>query len=89
MRAAKVIPIPMAAATDPMRMSRLRMWASSWASTPRTCSQFIAWSSPSVTATAALLGLRPVAKAFGCWLGVMYSLGIGMFARAVRSSMIS
>jgi hypothetical protein len=30
-----------------------------------------------------------VAKAFGCWLGVMYSLGIGMFARAVRSSIIS
>ena len=40
---------------------------------------------PWVTATAAWSGLRPVAKALGCWSGVTYSLGIGMPACCVSS----
>jgi hypothetical protein len=37
---------------------------------------------PSVTTTAAWLGLRPVANAFGCGLGDTYSRGMGIPARA-------
>ena len=33
---------------------------------------------PSVTATTACSGLRPVAKALGCSLGIRYTRGIGM-----------
>ena len=33
---------------------------------------------PSVTATAACWGLRPVAKAFGVSVGITYTGGIGM-----------
>ena len=43
---------------------------------------------PWVTATAACSGLRPVAKAFGCMSGVMYSFGIGMPAAVVSSRTI-
>ena len=32
---------------------------------------------PSVQQTAAFSGLRPVANAFGAWVGEMYSFGIG------------
>ena len=39
MRATKVMPMATAAATEPMRMSRLPTWLSSWASTPRSSSQ--------------------------------------------------
>jgi hypothetical protein len=39
---------------------------------------------PWVTATAALLRLRPVAKMFGCRLGDMYNRGMGMPARSAR-----
>jgi hypothetical protein len=40
---------------------------------------------PSVQQTAALRGLRPVAKAFGAWVGETYSRGIG-WRDAVESS---
>ena len=40
---------------------------------------------PSVQQTAALRGLRPVAKALGAWVGEMYRRGIGWRA-AVESS---
>ncbi len=46
-------------------MSRLRTWLNSWASTPWISSPAQVCSSPSVTHTAALSGLRPVAKALG------------------------
>ena len=45
--------------------------------------------SPSVMATAACLGLRPVAKALGWGLGLTYSLGMGISALAVSSSMMA
>jgi len=41
---------------------------------------------PWVTAMAACLGLRPHAKAFGCWSGVTYTPGFGHPARAARRS---
>ena len=69
MLATNVMPMATAAATDPMRMSRLRTWESSWASTPRISSQSRICSRPWVTQTAALSGLRPVANALGCGLG--------------------
>lgn len=65
-----VMPMAMAAATDPMRMSRLPMWLISWASTPRSSFQSRMRRMPCVTATAAWSGLRPVANAFGCGSGV-------------------
>ncbi len=71
MLATKEMPVATAAATEPIRMSRLRTWDSSWASTPRISSQVQMARSPSVTATAAWWGLRPVAKAFGCGSGEM------------------
>ena len=44
---------------------------------------------PSVTATAAWDGLRPVAKAFGVGEGMTKSLGMGIPARRVSRSTIS
>jgi hypothetical protein len=55
----------MVAATVEIRTSRLRTWESSWASTPSSSASFMIRRMPSVTATAACCGLRPVAKAFG------------------------
>ncbi len=69
MRAIMVMPMPTAAATEPMRMSRLRTCMSSWASTPRISYQERLSMRPCVMATAAWSGLRPVAKALGCGLG--------------------
>ena len=68
------------AATELMRMSRCFTCASSCAITPSS-----SWSSnsrmmPSVAATAAWLGLRPVANAFGDASGITYTFGIGRFA---------
>ena len=60
----------MVAATDEIRMSRWSTWFSSWARTPLSSSRSITRSKPSVTATAAWLGERPVAKAFGCTSGI-------------------
>ena len=68
-RAAKVMPIAIAAATEEIRMSRLPTWESSCASTPRNSSLSSTWRMPWVTATAAWCGLRPVAKALGCISG--------------------
>ena len=65
-----VMPMATAAATDPMRMSRLPTWLISWASTPRSSFQSRMRRMPWVTATAAWSGLRPVAKALGCSSGV-------------------
>ncbi len=75
----------MAAATEPMRMSRLPTWLISWARTPRSSFQSRMRRMPWVTATAAWSGLRPVAKALGCSDGVTYSLGMGMPAFWVSS----
>ena len=62
---------PIAEATDWIRMSRLRTWASSWEITPRSSSSESSLVIPLVTATAECFGLRPVAKAFGWSLGIM------------------
>ena len=43
---------------------------------------------PSVAATAACAGLRPVANAFGDASGMTYTFGIGRPARAARRSTI-
>ncbi len=58
-----------AAATDVVRMSRLRTWEISWASTPWISSHERRSIKPWLTHTAAWAGLRPVAKAFGWGLG--------------------
>ncbi|MDT4867648.1 hypothetical protein FQZ97_1025700 [compost metagenome] len=48
-----------------VRVSRFLIWVSSWATTPAT-SRVSSWRSrPVDTATAALFGSRPVAKALG------------------------
>ena len=65
-----MIAAPIAEATDWIRMSRLRMWVSSWARTPRSSSSERSLVMPRVTATAECLGLRPVAKAFGWSCGI-------------------
>src|SRR6266446_8405959 len=57
--------------------------------TPSSSSSFMSWSSPSVTATDAWQGLRPVAKALGAASGTTYSFGTGRFAFAARRSMTS
>ena len=56
---------PIAEATDCVRMSRLSMWASSWAITPRSSSSDSSLVMPLVTATTECFGLRPLANAFG------------------------
>ena len=61
---------PIAEATDVVRMSRLRTCASSCERTPRSSSSESSLVIPEVTATAACFGLRPVANAFGCSLGM-------------------
>jgi len=85
MRASSVMAMAIVAATDAIRMSRLRTWLISWASTPRSSSHVQICRIPAVTATAAWCGLRPVAKALGCWAGDTYSRGMGIRARSVRS----
>ena len=89
MRAAKVMPIAMAAATELVRMSRLRTWEISCASTPEISSQVRYCMSPSLTHTAACSGLRPVANAFGWGFGATYRRGIGMLARCARSRTVA
>ena len=66
-----MIAAPIAEATDWIRMSRLRMCASSCASTPRSSSSESSLVIPRVTATAECFGLRPVAKALGWSWGIM------------------
>ena len=58
-------------------MSRLYTWDSSWPITPRSSRVVSSWVMPSVTQTAACCGLRPVANALGCGVGLTYSRGIG------------
>ncbi len=84
-RAAKVMAMASAAATEPMRMSRLPTWLISWASTPRSSSHVQISRMPWVTATAACSGLRPGGEGVGLLVGVTYSLGMGMLALVVRS----
>ena len=48
-----------------INVSRFCTWANSWAITPATSSLERIRNSPVVAATAALWGLRPVAKALG------------------------
>jgi hypothetical protein len=81
-RARNMMIAPMVAATDEIRMSRFLTCDSSWASTPSSSRGSRIGRMPWVTATAACFGLRPVAKALGCWLGETYSLGMGMPARS-------
>ncbi len=76
---------PMVAAMVPMSMSRLATWLISWARTPRSWRSSMMPRMPVVTATAAWLGLRPVANAFGSGRSMMYSEGIGIPARPARS----
>jgi hypothetical protein len=58
------------AAIVEMSTSRFRTWDSSWARTPSSSSSSMILRIPSVTATAACFGLRPVAKAFGVGEGI-------------------
>ena len=44
---------------------------------------------PSVTATAACSGLRPVAKALGVSVGIRYTGGIGIWARVASRRTIA
>jgi len=83
--ASSVMPMATAAATEEMRMSRLRTWLISWARTPCSSSQVRISRIPWLTHTAACCGLRPVANAFGCGSGDTNSFGIGMSARWQRS----
>ena len=66
-------------------VSRLRTCPSSWAITPATSSRLSTRSNPVVAATAALAGLRPVAKALGASSSTKYTLGIGSRARPASS----
>src|SRR5690606_22469891 len=66
-----------APATEEIRMSRLWTWLSSWPMTPRSSRSSSRRRMPSVQHTAALRGLRPVAKALGASVGEMYSRGMG------------
>ena len=70
-------------------VSRWWIWASSWAITPSISSADRWFSRPCVTATAEFSGLRPVAKALGCWVGSRYSLGIGICARSASRAVIA
>ncbi len=62
-------------------VSRCLMCASSWAMTPASSWRLSVCMMPVVTATAPLLGERPVAKALGMGLSITYSAGLGIPAR--------
>ena len=79
----------MPAATVAMRMSRFFTWASSCASTPSSWRRSRMRRMPSVTATAACSGLRPVAKALGVSEGMRKMRGIGIPCLRVSRSTIS
>ena len=63
------MPMATAAATELMRMSRLRTWLISWARTPWSSSHVKTSRMPWLTHTAAWFGPRPVANALGCGSG--------------------
>jgi hypothetical protein len=71
MRATMRITPASVAAMALISVSRLRTWESSCASTARSSARESMRMMPSVTATAAWDGLRPVANAFGASLGTM------------------
>ena len=65
MRATIMIAAPIVAATELIRMSRCFTCDSSCAMTPSSCDSLSTRRMPSVAATAACDGFRPVANAFG------------------------
>ena len=69
--------------------SRLPMCESSCARTPSTSCGSSVCQSPVVTATAAFFGLRPVANAFGIWVSMIATFGLGRSASAQRRSIMS
>ena len=69
--------------------SRFATCESSWASTPSISCGSSRRQRPSVTATAACFGLRPVANALGTSVGMMATLGFGRSAIAQRRSTIA
>ena len=86
-RSAPIIMIAAAsvAATELIRMSRCFTCASSCAITPSSSSSLRICRMPSVAATAACCGLRPVAKALGDACGMTYTFGIGRPARCGKT----
>ena len=66
--------------------SRLATCESSCASTPSTSRGSSRFQRPSVTATAACFGLRPVANALGTSVGMIATRGFGRSAIAQRRS---
>ena len=76
------------AATVLVRVSRFFTWDSSWAMTPSSSSSSSCSRIPTVAATAACFGLRPVAKALGVFSGIRYTLGIGSPDFAARRETI-
>ncbi len=86
MRASIMMAAAIVAATELIRMSRFRTCASSCAMTPASSLRSRTRMMPSVAATAACCGLRPVAKALGDASGITYTLGIGSDARRASSA---
>jgi hypothetical protein len=76
-------------ATVMIRTSRLAMWESSCASTPSISRGSSRFQRPCVTATAACLGLRPVANALGTSVGMTATRGFGRSDMAQRRSTMS
>ena len=76
------------AAIEAIKMSRLWMWASSWAMTPRSSRSVSSRRMPVVTATTPCAGLRPVANALGAGSSMTYRRGVGISARAASSATI-
>ena len=87
-RAMNVMLIPIAAAIDEIKMSRFTTCESSCASTPRSSRSSRSCRMPTVTATDALFGLRPVAKAFGCCICETKIFGIGICRSSASSRTI-
>ena len=89
MLATNEIAVAMAAATDPMRMSRCRTCISSWAITASISSGGKDASSPLDAHTTACRGPRPVAKALGWGSGQTATAGIGRSARCARRATVA
>ena len=68
-----------------IKVSRCFTWASSCAITPRNSRSLKACMIPTVAATAACSGLRPVAKALGCASSMTYTFGMGNCAFSASS----
>ena len=84
-RAMLVTTAARAPATHEIRMSRLYTCDSSWPSTARSSRSSRICRMPVVQHTAALRGLRPVAKALGLAVSLMYSCGMGWWAAVDNS----